>query len=114
MGKRIIAQKRGRGSHTYKAPSHRYKGKIKMLGMHKGIMKGEIKDLVSCRGHDAPLMQVKYENGSVVLLPAPEGIRTKDKVSSGETKNIRPGNVLSLKNIPEGTSIYNIEFFFFS
>ena len=110
MGKRIIVQKRGKGSPTYKSPGHRFKGKTKLLGTNKGKINGEIIDLICCPGHNAPLMKVRYADGSVVLLPAPEGIRINDAVESGETKKIKPGNVLPLKSIPEGTSIYNIEF----
>ncbi|MBT5924401.1 50S ribosomal protein L2, partial [Candidatus Woesearchaeota archaeon] len=29
MGKRIISQRRGRGTNTYRSPSHRFKGAIR-------------------------------------------------------------------------------------
>ena len=109
MGKRIIAQKRGKGSPTYKSPGHRFKGETKLVGIHKGKLNGEILDLICCPGHYAPLMKVKYDNDSIVLLPAPEGVKVKDIIESGETKRARPGNILSLKNVPEGTNVYNIE-----
>ena len=108
MGKRIISQKRGKGSPTYKSPGHRFKGDAKFLGTHKGKIAGEIIDLIKCPGHSAPLMKIKYENGLVALIPAPEGVRVSEAVESGSS-NIKTGNVTSLKNIPEGTSIYNIE-----
>ena len=108
MGKNLIVQKRGKGSPTYKSPGHRFKGDTKFLGTHKGKMNGEIIDLINCPGHSAPLMKIKYSDGSIVLIPAPEGIRVNDSVESGSTK-IKHGNVISLKDIPEGTSIYNIE-----
>ena len=109
MGKNLIQQKRGKGSSTYRAPSFRYKGKVAYGNYDKKVVSGEIKDLVHCSGHSAPLMSVKYENGEEVLLQAPEGVKVGDKISNGENIEINSGNVLPLKNVPEGTSVYNIE-----
>jgi len=109
MGKRIISQKRGRGSHTYKSPGHRFKGATKLVGIHEGKLSGKVIDLIGCPGHYAPLMKIKYENGVTTLLPAPEGIKVKDILESGNPKSIRPGTTLALSDIPEGTSIFNIE-----
>jgi large subunit ribosomal protein L2 len=109
MGKPLIQQKRGKGSPTYRAPSFRYKGKVTYGRYNKETVKGEIKDIIHCQGHSAPLMEVKYENGEKVLLQAPEAIKVGDEVLSGEETHIMPGNVLSLKNVPEGTLVYNIE-----
>jgi large subunit ribosomal protein L2 len=78
--------------------------------VHKGKINGKIIDFICCPGHSAPLMKIEYEDGKTVLLPAPEGVRINDPVESGATKKIRPGNTLPLKAIPEGTTIYNIEF----
>ena len=40
---------------------------------------------------------------------APEGIRVGDIVNSGEEAGIKPGHIMPLKAIPEGTAIFNIE-----
>lgn len=109
MGKNLIQQKRGKGSPTYRAPSFRYKGKTGYGVYTESHLNGEVTDLINCAGHSAPLMEVKYENKEKILLQAPEGIRVGDKIVSGEETSINVGNVLPLKNIPEGTAIYNIE-----
>jgi len=109
MGKPLIQQRRGKGSSTYRAPSFRYKGRAVYGSNDKKAINGEIKDIIKCPGHSAPLIDVKYENGEKVLLQAPEGVKVGDKVLSGEEGRISTGNVLPLKNIPEGTAIYNIE-----
>ncbi|MBI2667562.1 50S ribosomal protein L2 [Candidatus Woesearchaeota archaeon] len=108
MGKRLITQRRGKGTFAYKSHSHRYKGKITNL-VNKETLKGEIFDVIKCPGHTAPLAKVIYENGQQVLIPAPANIRIKDKISIGDNVEINTGNTLPLKNIPEGTLIYNIE-----
>ena len=109
MGKNLIQQKRGKGSSTYRAPSFNYKGKAAYGNYNKENVKGEVIELVSCRGHSAPLMEVRYNNGEKILLQAPEGIRVGDQIEDGPEATVKAGNVLSLKNIPEGTSVYNIE-----
>ena len=109
MGKRIITQKRGRGSPTYKSPGHRFKGRTKFVGTHKGKLAGKVIDLIACPGHYAPLMKVKYENNLTVLLPAPEGIKVNDILESGNPKSAKAGTTLELRDIPEGTNIFNIE-----
>tara|TARA_Y100000310_G_scaffold345610_1_gene467280 strand:- start:2343 stop:3068 length:726 start_codon:yes stop_codon:yes gene_type:complete len=113
MGKRIITQRRGRGSHTYKSPSHRFKGEIKLRAYDKtekeGSMKGVVKDIVNCPGHSAPLALVRYENKETVLMAAPLGIKVNDTVESGIDAGVSGGNVLPLKNMPDGTLINNIE-----
>ena len=101
MGKNLIQQKRGKGSPTYRAPSFRYKGKIKLNKLNDKVISGEIINLITCQGHNSPLAQIKYETGEEVLMVAPEGIRVGDLLMSGAEVPVKPGNVLPLKNIPE-------------
>ncbi|MBR9682959.1 50S ribosomal protein L2 [Candidatus Woesearchaeota archaeon] len=103
MGKRIIQQRRGRGTHTYKSPSHRFKGSAK-----HPTETGEVIDIVNCPGHSAPLISIAQSNGKKALSFAPEGIKLGDQIQVGETE-IKMGSVHPLKDIPEGTAIHNIE-----
>lgn len=110
MGKNLIQQKRGKGSPRYRAPSFRYKGKSGYVGYEQGkIASADITDILHSSGHSAPLMELKYSNGENGLLQAPEGIKVGDKIEMGENIELKVGNILPLKNIPEGTSIYNLE-----
>ncbi len=112
MGKRLIIQRRGRGTHTYKAPSHRYFGKLEHRNYDEKerteAASGVVVDLFNCPGHSAPLAKVQYGN-ETVLMPAPEDIKVNDVVQSGERAGLTKGSTLPLKNIPEGTLIYNLE-----
>ncbi|MFH1054396.1 MAG: 50S ribosomal protein L2 [Candidatus Woesearchaeota archaeon] len=111
MGKTLIHQARGKGSPRYTSPSFRFKGSVN----HKRVMKdeetlsGTVQDIIHCQGHSAPLMKIKYQDNQEILQIACEGIRVGEEVHSGEKSPIKSGNVLPLKNIPEGTLIYNIE-----
>jgi large subunit ribosomal protein L2 len=109
MGKSLIQQKRGKGSSTYRAPSFRYKGRATYCNSKKEDVSGKVEDIVHCPGHNAPLIEIKYENGDEALLQAPDGIKVGDNVVHGENAPITSGNVIPLKNIPEGTTVYNIE-----
>lgn len=115
MGKRIIQQRRGRGTSTYRAHSFRSAGKTSYNAYAKDDMvSGEICDLIHSRSHSAPLLKVKYEDGREALIPAFEGafigkklsINQKDKVNK---EDVTVGNAYMLANIPEGTSIFNLE-----
>ncbi|MFT4310097.1 MAG: 50S ribosomal protein L2 [Candidatus Woesearchaeota archaeon] len=109
MGKRIITQRRGKGSTTYRAHSFNFKGEATHPIMHEQVVEGVVVDLVHCAAHTAPLARVAYEHGDEVLLIAPEGVRIGDALQAGSGAVVKEGNVLFLQDIPEGTLIYNIE-----
>lgn len=110
MGKSLIQQKRGKGSPRYRAPSFRYQGQASFQQYEDGkVVTAAISDITHSSGHSAPLMELKYSNGETGLLQAPEGIKVGDKIEMGKDVELRLGNILPLKSIPEGTPIYNIE-----
>lgn len=109
MGKNLIQQKRGKGSPTFRVPSFRFGGRASHIRQNSATLQGEVLDLTKCPGHSGPLAQVKYENGEVALMQAPENIKVGDVFTAGETAEIKAGNTLTLKSIPEGTQVYNIE-----
>ncbi len=52
---------------------------------------------------------IKYEDGELSYIVAPQRLAVGDTVITSKTADIKPGNVLPLKNIPVGTIIHNIE-----
>lgn len=52
---------------------------------------------------------IKYEDGELSYILAPQRLAVGDTVISSATADIKPGNVLPLKSIPVGTIIHNIE-----
>lgn len=109
MGKNLIQQARGKGGPTYRAPSFRYLGKVSHREFDENLVKGEVIDILHCQGHSAPLAQVKYENGETCLLIAAEGMKVGDTVESGKQAQAEIGNTTCLRNLPEGTVVYNLE-----
>ena len=57
----------------------------------------------------ANIALIKYEDGTLSYIIAPQGLTDGDKVVSGEKVDIKPGNCLPISNIPVGTLIHNIE-----
>ena len=57
----------------------------------------------------ANIALLKYEDGTLSYILAPQGLKDGDKVISGEKADIKPGNSMSIENIPVGTMIHNIE-----
>lgn len=57
----------------------------------------------------ARIALLNYADGEKRYILAPLDLQVGDNVISGETADIKPGNVLPLSNIPVGTIIHNIE-----
>ena len=114
MGKRIIQQRRGKGSSTYRAHSFRFKGKLSYNTYNKDQkVTAEIIDLLHSKGHSAPLMKVRYEDKKEALLPAFEGACVGQKIEVNQKDKLDSkacvGSSYLIKNLAEGTNIYNIE-----
>ena len=52
---------------------------------------------------------IQYPNGEKSYMLAPDGLRVGQTVASGANVEVKIGNHLPLRNIPEGISIHNIE-----
>ena len=52
---------------------------------------------------------VKYDDGELSYILAPQRLRAGDKVVAGLRVDIKPGNAMPMAAIPVGTIIHNIE-----
>ena len=113
MGKNIIAQRRGRGSPTYRAHSHRWKIAVRYRPYDdvekNSVLNGKIINIFHNSGFNAPIAKVLYENGEMHYMIAPLNIKVNDAIATGVLAQPKIGNTLPLKKIPEGTEVYNIE-----
>ena len=57
----------------------------------------------------ANIALIKYVDGEKRYIIAPKGLKVGDKIESGAKADIKVGNALPLENIPEGTTIHNVE-----
>lgn len=105
MGKRIIPRARGKGSQRYRAPSHRYLGRVEYFSF--GNFTGRVVDILHDPSRSAPVALIKTQDRKEVLHIANEGLRVGDTVNYGG--EVGGGNVLELGGIPEGTKIFGVE-----
>ena len=113
MGKRIRVQRRGRGSPTWRASTHKRVAPSKYPNPPKDIlssvMTARVKQIVHDPGRGAPLACIELENGERFYSVVPEGICEGQTLEIGGKADVKVGNVLPVGRIPEGTMICNIE-----
>ncbi|WP_461863775.1 50S ribosomal protein L2 [Thermococcus sp.] len=111
MGKSLIQQRRGKGTTTFRVPSHRYRGRVKYVPLNMTKEKtivGRVVEILHDPGRTAPVARVKFE-GFEKLIIAPEGILVGEEIAIGPNAPIKIGNTLPLAMIPEGSYVYDIE-----
>ncbi len=60
-------------------------------------------------GRTAFIALIKYTDGRVSYILAPQRLKVGDTVVSGARVDVKPGNAMPLKNMPVGTIIHNVE-----
>ncbi len=108
MGKMLRQQRRGKGSNAYAKKPNTFSTSVSYPNTDKEIV-GEVVKLINDPGRTAPIMEILYEDLSTSYLIAPEGIRVGDKLHVAGQPVYALGNVVRLKDVPEGIPIYNIE-----
>ncbi len=58
----------------------------------------------------ARISLIQYADGEKRYIIWPDGLAVGTTIMAAEDADIRPGNVLSLKNMPLGTFVHNVEF----
>ena len=110
MGRRIRGQRRGRGTPTFRAPSHRYKAELSHRKVEDGdVISGRVVDIEHDPARSTPVAAVEFEDGDQRLVLAPEGITVGDEIQVGVSAAIEAGNTLPLAEIPEGVPVCNVE-----
>ncbi|MCS7317060.1 MAG: 50S ribosomal protein L2, partial [Candidatus Dojkabacteria bacterium] len=54
---------------------------------------------------------IKYPDGEWRYILAPDGLKIGDYIEAGENVDIKTGNALPLKNIPQGTYVHAVELY---
>ncbi|AKU08576.1 50S ribosomal protein L2 [Haloferax sp. Atlit-12N] len=109
MGRRIQGQRRGRGTSTFRAPSHRYKAELShKKSEEKDTITGTVVGIEHDPARSAPIALVEFEDEQRMIL-APEGVTVGEELQIGVSAEIKPGNTLPLAEIPEGVPVCNVE-----
>lgn len=104
MGKRIISQARGKGSLTYRVRKKAFRYRVG-YPIHEG--EADILKILHSPAHSAPLLKMKIAN-EIFYNSAFNGAVEGSKIFIGGDK-LKEGNIISLKEIPITTRIFNIE-----
>ena len=96
--------KKNSGRNSYGRITVRHRG-----GGNKTEMTAEVLRLEYDPNRSAFIALVKYEDGELRYILAPNGLKAGDKVVSSAAADIKPGNCLPIANIPVGTVIHNVE-----
>ena len=52
---------------------------------------------------------LKYQDGELAYIIAPQRLRAGDEVVSGRSVDVKPGNAMPLSSMPVGTIVHNVE-----
>jgi large subunit ribosomal protein L2 len=113
LGKRIRVQRRGRGSKTFQAATHKRVAPAKYPNPQKekleSVITGQVQQLMHDPGRGSPLALIELEDGETYYSVVPEGVIEGQNVELGVQASVKIGNVIPIGSIPEGITVCNIE-----
>ncbi len=107
-------QRSGRNSQGRITVRHRGGGAKRQLRIidfkrDKPGVPGRVEALEYDPNRSARIALVLYRDGDRRYILAPNGLKVGDPIQAGPGAEIRPGHALPLQNIPNGTTVHNIE-----
>ncbi len=104
----------GRNNHgvittRHQGGGHKQKYRIIDFKRNKDDIPAKVATIEYDPNRSAHIALLHYVDGEKRYILAPAGIKVGQHVISGENVDIAVGNSLPLKNIPEGTTVHNIE-----
>ena len=98
---RITSRRRGSG--------HKQKYRKIDFYRNKHDVESEVERIEYDPNRSAHVALLKYEDGTMSYIIAPNKIMIGDEIVSGRNKEIKIGNCMQLSDIPVGTAIHNVE-----
>ena len=98
---RITARRRGGG--------HKRSYRIIDFKRRKWDMAATVERLEYDPNRTAFIALIKYEDGELAYIIAPQRLGVGDKVIAGEKVDVKPGCAMPLRSVPIGSIIHNIE-----
>ena len=98
---RITARRRGGG--------HKRSYRIVDFKRRKWDMAATVERLEYDPNRTAFIALIKYEDGELAYIIAPQRLGVGDKVIAGEKVDVKPGCAMPLRSVPIGSIIHNIE-----
>jgi large subunit ribosomal protein L2 len=110
-GKRKRAGRNFRGKITIRHRGGGHKRLYREIDFkrNKFEIPGRVASIEYDPNRSARIALIHYVDGEKRYIIAPLGLRVDDTIESSSSAEIRPGNTLPLRNIPQGTFIHNVE-----
>jgi len=70
---------------------------------------GTVERLEHDPNRSAFIALIRYEDGELAYIIAPQRLRAGDQVIAAEKVDVKPGNAMPLRSMPIGTIIHNVE-----
>jgi large subunit ribosomal protein L2 len=99
----------GRITQRWRGGGHKQRYRIVDFKRSKFDMPAEVVRLEYDPNRSGFIALVRYEDGELSYILAPQRLKEGDKVVSGERVDVKPGNAMPMRNIPVGTIIHNVE-----
>ena len=99
----------GRITVRFRGGGHKRRYRIVDFKRNKFDMAATVERLEYDPNRTAFIALIKYEDGELAYILAPQRLAVGDQVIAGAKVDIKPGNALPLKNIPVGTVVHNVE-----
>jgi len=100
----------GRTTVRFRGGGHKKTYRIVDFKRRKLDMPATVERLEYDPNRTAFIALVKYEDGELSYILAPQRLGVGDSVIAAEHADVKPGNAMPMANMPIGTIIHNIEF----
>ena len=111
FGKHSTGGRNNLGRITSRHRGDGHKNKYRMVDFYrkKDDMKAKVERIEYDPNRSSYVALIKYEDGLMNYIIAPNKVKPGDEIISGKNKEIHVGNCMPLSDIPPGTDIHNIE-----
>ncbi len=99
----------GKKTMWHRGGGHKKKYRVIDFKRNKFDMIATIERLEYDPNRTAWIALIKYTDGELAYIIAPQRVKAGDKVVSGIRADILPGNAMQIKNLPVGTLVHNVE-----
>jgi large subunit ribosomal protein L2 len=99
----------GRVTQRWRGGGHKQRYRVVDFKRTKIDMPAEVVRIEYDPNRTAFIALIKYEDGELAYILAPQRLKEGDKVVSGERVDVKPGNAMPMSSIPVGTIIHNVE-----
>jgi large subunit ribosomal protein L2 len=99
----------GRITSRFRGGGHKRSYRLVDFKRRKTDMAAVVERIEYDPNRSAFIALIKYADGELSYILAPQRLAVGDSVISAETADVKPGNAMPIANIPVGTIVHNVE-----